>query len=139
MTDTTNRQPVSLFAIVTKHRRALIRLENELHSWAEARCNGVSTFWSPTLKQYLEVYSEEQEEQYQSAMLKRVQKYLPVPVFFNGDPRGHALKVAPEHAGDLPQDWGRYGIVAPSNDLFNEHTEQLARIEARRLERENAA
>lgn len=40
-----------------------------------------------------------------------------VPVFLNRDPRGYSLKIesewTKEHAPELYQDWGGYGIIAP--------------------------
>ena len=41
-----------------------------------------------------------------------------IPIYINGDPRGYALKLQPEHAGNLITDWGGYGLLAP--DLTND-------------------
>jgi hypothetical protein len=45
-----------------------------------------------------------------------------VPVFFNSDPRGYALKIDNQYVRDnkikIYRDWGGYGIIAP--DLTNE-------------------
>jgi len=43
-----------------------------------------------------------------------------VPVFFNRDPRGYALKIDDEYVRnfnvDIYRDWGGYGILAPEFD-----------------------
>jgi len=38
-----------------------------------------------------------------------------IPVFFNSDPRGYALKIKDDYTRDITiyRDWGGYGILAP--------------------------
>jgi hypothetical protein len=48
--------------------------------------------------------------------------FLPRGFMVNWDPRGHQLKVSPDHAADyeLQTDWGGYGLLAP-NAYDDEH------------------
>jgi hypothetical protein len=90
--------------------KQLFRLENKAHRLAEDGCNGV-------------IYdTEPQAEQ----IVKKVCKILNIPyeadrVFFNGDPRGYALKFTSRYSKylrscniNIHQDWGGYGIIAPN-------------------------
>ena len=51
-------------------------------------------------------------------ILEKVKELLPnaKTLFINGDPRGYTLKLKEEEARELGiyQDWGGYGIIAPS-------------------------
>tara|TARA_A100001035_G_C27483289_1_gene364211 strand:+ start:137 stop:538 length:402 start_codon:yes stop_codon:yes gene_type:complete len=89
--------------------KQLFKLENKAHRLAEDGCNGV-------------IYdTEPQAEQ----IVKKVCKILNIPyeadrVFFNGDPRGYALKFTSRYSKylrscniNIHQDWGGYGIIAP--------------------------
>jgi len=89
--------------------RALRRLEVEAHGLAELECNGSGL-------------TEQEELNKEAELLLKVNKLLNneglrVPVFFNGDPRGYALKVSDKYFRtndlDLHKDWGGYGIIAP--------------------------
>jgi hypothetical protein len=55
-------------------------------------------------------------------IMNRMDKWLGfrvagVPVFYNGDPRGYALKIQSEYISEhntkINRDWGGYGILAP--------------------------
>ena len=87
------------------------RLENKAHRMAEDYCNGVVT----------EEFQDRQEGSIMKS-LDRVLNYTKqgVPVFFNGDPRGYALKIEDdyvrEHNLEIHRDWGGYGIIAPEFD-----------------------
>ena len=92
--------------------RQVHRLEVKAHRLAEDDCNGL-------------IESEEKGERKENAILKSLNRILNfqaqnIPVFFNGDPRGYALKIKPEwmkkHNADLHCDWGGYGIIAPDFD-----------------------
>jgi len=90
------------------------RLENKAHRMAEDYCNGVVT----------EEFQDRQEGSIMKS-LDRVLNYTKqgVPVFFNGDPRGYALKIEDEYVRDhnleIHRDWGGYGIIAPEFDGSN--------------------
>ena len=86
----------------------LYRLETKAHRLAEDYSNG-----------YLDTDNYEQKKE---SVLKTVDKLTGykakgIPVFFNGDPRGYALKIDDEYMRtnniDLPRDWGGNGILAP--------------------------
>jgi hypothetical protein len=86
------------------HRLALRRIEKREHRFAEAYCNGDVTL------------TDEEWEARDANTKRQIAKilgYQPIGLFINGDPRGYALKVQSENAGDLPQDWGGYGLIAP--------------------------
>jgi len=96
-----NMPPVELAA-------KLYRLETTGHRLAEDYSNG-----------YLDTDDYEQKT---DSLLKTVDKLTGykakgIPVFFDGDPRGYALKIDDEymrtHNIDLPRDWGGNGILAP--------------------------
>lgn len=88
----------------------LRRLEKEAHRLAEAECN----------RPLPEGYAERKEK----SILRRLDTLLKfkaagVPVFFNGDPRGYALKIHDSYARTvegLKRDVGGYGILAPDFD-----------------------
>ena len=89
--------------------KQLFRLENKAHRLAEDGCNGV-------------IYDTEPQAE---EIVKKVCKILNIPyesdrVFFNGDPRGYALKFTSRYSRylrscniNIHQDWGGYGIIAP--------------------------
>ena len=93
--------------------KQLFRLENRAHRLAEDGCNGV-------------IYDTEPQAE---KILKKVCKILKIDrsidhqyekIFFNGDPRGYALKFTTRFSKyirscniNIHQDWGGYGIVAP--------------------------
>jgi len=90
--------------------KALFRIENKAHSIAEDFCNGLKC-------------TEEAQEEIINNILIKVDKLLNykaqnVPVFFNGDCRGYALKIEDSYMKDnkiypFHSDWGGYGIIAP--------------------------
>lgn len=84
------------------------RLEMEAHRLAEAECS----------RPLPEGYSEKKE----ASIMRRLDAILgfsalKIPVFYNGDPRGCALKIDDaymrEHNVDLPRDMGGFGMLAP--------------------------
>ena len=93
--------------------KQLFRLENKAHRLAEDGCNGV-------------IYDTEPQAE---KILKKVCKILNIDrsidhqyekIFFNGDPRGYALKFTSRYSKylrscniNIHQDWGGYGIIAP--------------------------
>ena len=81
--------------------KKLFRLENKAHRLAEDYCNGVTdNIESETIK-----------------IINKVKKILNTnEVFFNGDPRGYALKLSEQFSKDknIHKDWGGYGIIAPN-------------------------
>ncbi len=86
----------------------LHRIEVQAHRNAEDYCNGVLN---------IKIY-----EKRQAALEKRLDailhyKFHRIPVFFNGDPRGYALKIEDEYMRVknviLHRDMGGYGIIAP--------------------------
>jgi hypothetical protein len=103
------------------NRLALRRLEKEARRYAEAKCNGAWHFapyhkGGTTLR--LWTGSEAEEEAYEQHLLARLTKLMDNAegLFINLDPRGYALKVTPDAAGDLPTDWGGYGLLAPDRE-----------------------
>ena len=78
--------------------RQLRRLEAKAHRYTTAICNGGSVQTSEP-----ELFRE----------IQRIFGGIPRGFFLNGDARGHALKIQPEHApAGIAQDWGRNGILA---------------------------
>jgi hypothetical protein len=89
------------------------RLEGKAHRLAEDYCNGIIDI------------DLEFEDRQESKIMKSLDKILNykaqgIPVIFNGDPRGYALKIDDEyvkdHNLDIHRDWGGYGIIAPEFD-----------------------
>ena len=90
--------------------RKVHRLEYQAHKLAENYCNGENG-----------VDSENWEEK-SDKILDQLDKILNfraqnVPVFFNADARGYALKIDDKYIRDnnlnIHTDWGGYGILAP--------------------------
>ena len=91
--------------------KSLFRIENKAHSIAENFCNGFEC-------------TEEEQEEIINNILNKVDKLLNfknqnIPVFFNGDCRGYALKIEDSYMKDnkiypFHSDWGGFGIIAPS-------------------------
>lgn len=93
--------------IKIKHwqKLALKELEDKAHKWAEDACS-----W--------EDVSEKTTEDRRKIITKQVEDilgFLPKGFFWNGDPRGYALKIDNETVV-IPQgmatDWGGYGLLA---------------------------
>jgi hypothetical protein len=81
---------------------------------AENYCNGI--------------IDEEFNDRQEGSIMKSLDKVLNytkqgIPVIFNGDPRGYALKIEDdyvrEHNLEIHRDWGGYGIIAPEFDGSN--------------------
>lgn len=97
--------------------RALRRIERDAHAGAEAYCNGELRRFQ--LRYYGGISSTEDGawDREKQRITERVAKvfggYVPEGFLVNGDPRGHALKLA---IADVPPgmvtDWGGYGILA---------------------------
>ena len=91
--------------------KALFRIENKAHSIAEDFCNGIQC-------------TEKEQEKIIDDILDKVDKLLNfknqnIPVFFNGDCRGYALKIDDDYMRKnkiypFYSDWGGFGIIAPS-------------------------
>ena len=86
--------------------KKLFRLENKANQLAENYCNGYV--------QYDEV------DELSDKLIKKVASILGTDennIFFNGDPRGYAIKFTTEFTKDninnMWRDMGGYGIVAP--------------------------
>ena len=88
--------------------KSLRRIENKAERYATDYCNGV-------------IDIAEMETSHDK-ILKAVDKILKpkqtgVPIFFNQDPRGYALKIDDEYIRNnnirIMTDWGGYGIIAP--------------------------
>tara|TARA_R110002167_G_scaffold97995_1_gene258180 strand:- start:125 stop:481 length:357 start_codon:yes stop_codon:yes gene_type:complete len=80
--------------------KQLFRLENKAHRLAEDNCNGIT----------------DNIESDTNKIIDKVKKILNTnKVFFNGDPRGYALKLCDQFSKDkiIHKDWGGYGIIAP--------------------------
>jgi hypothetical protein len=84
------------------------RIEVKAHRMAENYCNGI--------------INDEFNDRQESSVMKSLDKVLNykaqgIPVIFNGDPRGYALKIDDEyvktHDLDIHRDLGGYGIIAP--------------------------
>lgn len=91
--------------------RRLHRSEAFAHSWMEKACSD---------RDY--DMTEEQEQAKANRLLLRVHSILndkdhKIPIIFNWDPRGYALKIDPHwtrvYAPRLTTDLGGYGILAP--------------------------
>jgi len=87
------------------------RVEVRAHRLAEDYCNGV-------------IDTSEMDKKH-DGILDSANRILGfrdkgIPVFFNQDPRGYALKIQDDyvknHAVDIYKDWGGYGILAPEFD-----------------------
>ena len=91
--------------------KALFKIENKAHRLAEHFCN-------------YGYESEEETEKIIDDILNKVDKLLNfknqnIPVFFNGDCRGYALKIDDDYMRTnkiypFYSDWGGFGIIAPS-------------------------
>lgn len=85
--------------------KKLKRLETKAHKLATDYCNGENGVDSENIDTFTE------------PIIKAVKKLLGnnVPVRFNGDARGYALKLSIEWSADknIYKDWGGYGILAP--------------------------
>ena len=91
--------------------KKLFRIENKAHQLAEHFCN---YGYEP----------EEVTEKMIDNILSKVDKLLNfknqnIPVFFNGDCRGYALKIDDDYMRKnkiypFHSDWGGFGIIAPS-------------------------
>lgn len=84
------------------------RLEAKAHRLAEDYCNVPMD----------EAEYSKQEESILASLDKILgYKDKGIPVLFNGDPRGYALKIdadyVKEYDIDITKDWGGYGIIAP--------------------------
>jgi len=97
-----------------KLSKQLRRIEVAANRYAVQLCNGEI---DPT---------EEEWDQQEELILARVDKITGfrskgIPVIYNMDPRGYALKIDDaymrEHKVDLHGDWGGFGILSP--DLSN--------------------
>jgi hypothetical protein len=96
---------------VTTLCKQVHRLEVKAHRMAENYCNGVIT----------DEFNDRQEGRIMKALDNLLNyKAQGIPVFFNGDPRGYALKIDDAwmraNGCDLHRDWGGYGILAPEFD-----------------------
>ena len=97
---------------LVKLAKRLRRWETKAHTWALEYCNGDI---QP---------NEEEADEFEEAIIRGVRKVLgdmPVPVLFNKDPRGYALKIPYKWMRDNPRarlhtDWGGYGILCPEFD-----------------------
>lgn len=90
--------------------RKLRRIENAAGAAATAQCNGEAYGGQPFRE---EAQWEEFKEQTKSKVAAVFGGRLPEGFFFNGDPRGYALKI---ERAKLPEgmhrDWGSYGCLA---------------------------
>lgn len=94
--------------------KKLHSIEIRAHKLAEDYCNGIEP--------------DDTLEDMDIAILCKVDAILNfrvqnIPVFFNKDPRGYALKIEESYTHrnnlDIYQDWGGYGIIAPEFDGRN--------------------
>ena len=99
-----------------KLARKVHQIEGIAHRYAEDLCNGII---EPT---------EDEQDESMAYTLRRLDKVLGytkagVPVEYNLDARGYALKISSEYVRaqklDIHQDMGGYGILAPEFDGRN--------------------
>lgn len=88
--------------------KKLFRIENRLHYLAEQYCNG----------KIEETKIDKESEKLLDQANKILQfRFKEIPVFFNQDPRGYALKIKDDYIRDnhieIERDLGGYGILAP--------------------------
>ena len=95
----TDHDPIELF-------KKLRRLEKKMTAANVAYCNGAINGDEWDIK----------TEIVRNALIKLLG--AEIPIYINGDPRGYALQLPPERAGDLITDWGGHGLLAP--DLTND-------------------
>jgi hypothetical protein len=81
--------------------KKLRRLEVAAHRNAEAYCNGAIDG---------DTYALRATDACEKLVVILGPTYA-ADLIINSDPRGYALKCEP--AGDLPRDWGGYGLIAP--------------------------
>lgn len=102
--------------------RALRRIELEAHRSATAQCNGDGFEGQPFRPDWDSATGEETNKTpwsaYKDSVRRRVASAfggkLPSGFFFNQDPRGYALKLAPgSFPAEMVTDWGGFGILAP--------------------------
>jgi hypothetical protein len=90
--------------------KSLRRIEIKAQRLALALCNGD-----------IDEITDDQKTAIFSAVDKLLHyKAAGIPVFFNKDPRGYALKIDDAYVRDhnvtISRDWGGYGIIAPEFD-----------------------
>ena len=86
---------------------ALKALEKKAHKWAEDACNYPISERTQKRRENI-IYRD----------IARIFGTVPTGFFYNGDPRGYALKIDNEKASvdGIARDWGGYGILAhPGN------------------------
>ena len=83
--------------------RELRALERKAHKWAEDACN------YPISER-----TQARREKIVERDIARIFGKVPAGFFYNGDPRGYALKIDPEKGSieGLERDWGGYGILS---------------------------
>jgi len=95
----------------SKYRR-LCRIERRASRDNERVCNGKVE------------RTEDEQERYDDRILADVNRWTGykdkgIPVLFNGDPRGYALKIESEWVAkqevSIYRDWGGYGILCPDD------------------------
>jgi len=99
---------------------ALQHLCNAAQEYAEALANGEPYFPPGRFSHKgkfgrVDTSDHDQCQAYEAYLLGRLTGWAgPISgLFFDSDPRGCQLKVLPEHADDLPRDWGDYGMICP--------------------------
>lgn len=89
--------------------KELLRIEKSAHRHMENICNGSNL-------------SEQQQEKIENKILSKIDDLLQfrskkIPVFLNGDPRGHTIKINEKWLREkktyIYQDMGGNGIMAP--------------------------
>jgi hypothetical protein len=120
----TNSQKTTMYQQIEKHGNDLNRIFNtgldaitlckKLHS-LEKKANKLATDWCNG------VINSENIDSHINPILNKVYSILGsnpvVPIQFNGDARGYALKISDkvvrENNLQIYTDWGGYGIIAP--------------------------
>ncbi len=96
----------------TRMYRGLCRVERRASRDNERVCNGEVD------------RTDEAQDRYDNRILAEVNRLTSyrdknIPVFLNGDPRGHALKIESEWVAkqevSIYRDWGGYGILCPDD------------------------
>lgn len=111
----TNYQTQTLAERCQQVHDRLRTLERQAHALAESACNGdhYATFQD---RDY-DLWDDESHDALECAIILEAERILGRTVeglFWNGDPRGYALKIEPEHTPpDMHTDFGGYGILAP--------------------------
>jgi hypothetical protein len=114
----TNQQKIEMYSRIKKHGDTLKNIFN-LNIDSVKLCKKLFRLERKAQELQLDYYEGMEIDKEVNQLLIKVAEILNTNInniFFNGDPRGYALKFKEEFVKDkniIHRDWGGYGIVAP--------------------------